>query len=42
MGAIWLLVSSIRRNQRQKDTPLLDAAQRAKAQALLKETDPSK
>jgi cytochrome c-type biogenesis protein CcmH len=42
MGAIWLLVSSIRRNQRQKDMPLLDAAQRAKAQALLKETDPSK
>ena len=42
IGAIWLLLSSIRRNQRQKDTPVLDAAQRAKAQALLKETDSSK
>ncbi|MDD2881646.1 MAG: cytochrome c-type biogenesis protein CcmH [Rhodoferax sp.] len=40
--AIWLLVSIIRRNQNQKDTPVLDAAQRAKAQALLKETDSSK
>lgn len=40
--AIWLLVSIIRRNQKQKDAPVLDAAQRAKAQALLQETDSSK
>jgi cytochrome c-type biogenesis protein CcmH len=42
MGAIWLLVSIIKRNQKQKNTPVLDAAQRAKAQALLQETDSSK
>ncbi|TXT41587.1 MAG: cytochrome c-type bioproteinis protein CcmH [Comamonadaceae bacterium] len=43
IGAIWLLISIIRRNnQNQKDTPQLDATQRAKAQALLQETDSSK
>jgi len=42
IGAFWLLVSIIRRNQRQKDTAVLDAVQRAKAQALLQETDSSK
>ncbi|MDD2918823.1 cytochrome c-type biogenesis protein [Rhodoferax sp.] len=42
IGAIWLLVTAIRRNQSQKDTPVLNAAQRAKAQALLQETDSSK
>jgi cytochrome c-type biogenesis protein CcmH len=40
--AIWLLVSIIRKNQKQKDSPVLDATQRAKAQALLQETDSSK
>ena|ERR1035437_3567887 len=42
VGAIWLLVGIIRRNQNQKDTPVLDAEQRAKAQALLQETDSPK
>lgn len=42
IGAVWLLVSTIRRIQSQKGTPVLDAAQRAKAQALLKETDSPK
>ena len=42
IGAIWFLVGIIRRNQSQKDSPVLDAAQRAKAQALLQETDSSK
>jgi cytochrome c-type biogenesis protein CcmH len=42
LGAIWMLMGVIRRNQSQKDTPVLDAAQRAKAQALLQETDSSK
>lgn len=42
IGAVWMLVGIIRRNQNQKDTPQLDAAQRAKAQALLQETDSSK
>lgn len=42
IGAFWVLVNIIRRSQNQKDTPTLDAAQRAKAQALLQETDSSK
>jgi len=42
IGALWLLISVIKHNQRQKDTPVLDADKRAKAQALLKETDSSK
>jgi cytochrome c-type biogenesis protein CcmH len=42
LGAIWLLISIIKRNQSNKNTPALDAAQRAKAQALLQETDSSK
>lgn len=42
IGAIWLLISIIKRNQTQKNTPVLDAAQRAKAEALLQETDSSK
>ena len=42
IGAIWLLITAIKRNQNQKDTPVLDDAKRAKAQALLQETDPSK
>jgi cytochrome c-type biogenesis protein CcmH len=42
IGAIWLLFNIIKRNQKQKNTPVLDAAQRAKVQALLQETDSSK
>ncbi len=42
IGAIWLLINIIKRNQMQKNTPVLDAAQRAKAEALLQETDSSK
>lgn len=42
IGAIWLLVVIIKRNQSQKNTPVLDTAQRARAQALLQETDSSK
>jgi cytochrome c-type biogenesis protein CcmH len=42
IGAIWLLISIIRRSQSQKNAPVLDAAQRAKAQALLQETDSPK
>ena len=42
IGAVWLLISIIKRNQKQKNAPVLDAAQRAKAQALLQETDSSK
>ena len=42
IGAIWMLISVIRRSQSEKETPSLDATQRAKAQALLQETDPSK
>jgi len=42
IGAIWLLVTVIKRNQKQRDIPVLDDAKRAKAQALLQETDSSK
>ncbi len=42
LGAAWMLIGIIRRNQNQKDTPQLDASQRAKAQALLQETDSQK
>jgi cytochrome c-type biogenesis protein CcmH len=42
LGAAWVLVSIIRRSQKQKDGPVLDDAQRAKAQAILKETNSSK
>ena len=42
VGALWVLISIVRRNQRQKDTPVLDDIQRAKAQALLQETDSQK
>ena len=42
LGAIWLLISTIRRSQQQKQTPVLDPTQRAKAQALLQETDSKK
>ncbi|APW45218.1 cytochrome c-type biogenesis protein [Rhodoferax antarcticus] len=42
LGALWLLISTIRRNQQQKEPPLLNPQQRAKAQALLQETDSKK
>jgi len=42
IGAVWLLISIIKRSQAQNNAPVLDAAQRAKAQALLQETDSSK
>jgi cytochrome c-type biogenesis protein CcmH len=38
----WVLFNIIRRSQRQTDAPVIDAQQRAKAQALLQETDSSK
>jgi len=42
IGAIWMLITIIKRAQKQNNPPVLDAAQRAKAQALLQETDSSK
>lgn len=40
--AIGVLLTVVRRNQRQTDTPVLDDQQRARAQALLHETDSKK
>jgi cytochrome c-type biogenesis protein CcmH len=42
LGAVWALVGIIRRKTAQKDEPVLDPAQRAKAQAILQETNSSK
>jgi cytochrome c-type biogenesis protein CcmH len=42
VGAAWVLINIIRRSQKQKDSPVLDADQRAKAQAILQETNSSK
>jgi cytochrome c-type biogenesis protein CcmH len=42
LGALWFLFKAIRKTQKATDTPVLDAQQRAKAQALLQETDSSK
>jgi len=42
IGAAWVLINIIRRNQGKNEGPVLDAAQRAKAQALLNETSSSK
>ena len=42
VGAVWLLLSIVRRNLKQSESPALDAAQRAKAQALLQDSDSSK
>jgi cytochrome c-type biogenesis protein CcmH len=42
LGAAWVLINIIRRSQNQKDGPVLDDAQRAKAQAILKENNSSK
>jgi cytochrome c-type biogenesis protein CcmH len=40
--AIGVLLNVVRRNQQQSDSPVLDAQQRARAQALLHETDSKK
>jgi len=42
VGAVWLLIGIIRRNQNQKNIPVMNAEQRAKAQALLQENDSKK
>jgi len=42
LGAVWLLVRTIRQTQRNANAKPLDAQQRAKAQALLHETESSK
>lgn len=42
LGAIWLLVRTIRATQSNANPTVLDAEQRAKAQALLQETESSK
>lgn len=42
IGAVWILISIVRRSQRLTDTPVLDEQQRAKAQALLQEADSKK
>ena len=42
LGAAWVLIGIIRRSQSQKEGPVLDEAQRVKAQALLKENNSSK
>jgi len=42
LGAVWILIRIVRRNQQQKDLPVLDDLQRARAQALLDETDSQK
>lgn len=39
IGAIVVLVRLVRRNQRSPDSPVLDATQRKKAQALLKDSE---
>jgi len=39
IGAIVMLVRMVRRNQRGAESPVLDAAQRKKAQSLLKDSE---
>ena len=39
IGAIVMLVRMVRRNQRSAESPVLDAAQRKKAQSLLKDSE---
>ena len=39
IGAIFMLVRMVRRNQSSPDAPALDAAQRKKAQSLLKDSE---
>jgi len=42
LGAIWILIRTIRQTQNNTNPTVLDDTQRAKAQALLQETDSSK
>lgn len=42
LGAIWLLISTIRNTQKNTDSNVLDDTKRAKAQALLQTTDSPK
>lgn len=42
LGAVWLLISTIRNTQKNADTEVLDDTKRARAQALLQKTDSSK
>jgi cytochrome c-type biogenesis protein CcmH len=42
LGAIWLLISTIRKSQKNANNQVLDDAKRAKAQALLHNTDSPK
>ncbi|MDD2923765.1 cytochrome c-type biogenesis protein [Rhodoferax sp.] len=42
LGAIWILIRTIRQTQNNANPTVLDDTQRAKAQALLQETDSSK
>jgi len=39
IGAIFMLVRMVRRNHSSADAPALDAAQRKKAQSLLKDSE---
>ncbi len=42
LGALWLLISTIRTTQKNGNAEVLDAQKRARAKALLQETDSSK
>ena len=42
LGAVWLLIRTIRQTQNNANTEVLDETKRARAQALLQETDTSK
>lgn len=42
LGAVWLLIRTIRQTQKNANTEVLDDAKRAKAQALLQRTDAPK
>jgi cytochrome c-type biogenesis protein CcmH len=42
LGAIWLLLSTIRNTQKSANSNVLDETKRARAQALLQETDTPK
>ncbi len=42
LGALWILISMVRRNQLEPDLPPLDDQQRAKAQTLLQDIDSQK
>lgn len=42
LGAVWLLIRTIRQTQNNANTEVLDDTKRARAQALLQETETSK